>query len=146
MEKTIHAQFLVDDKGKKSSVVLPVEEYNSILENSKELEKINALLVRLIATLPSKDKSPREFQKVVAKILQSSKSIESSLNLEYKETILQTLKTLQQLSAQKFGISEEEKSTKEEIFEGIKQGFKEANLIREGKLKAKSMEQLLDEL
>ncbi|EMK24672.1 hypothetical protein [Leptospira kirschneri] len=145
MEKTIHAQFLVDDKGKKSSVVLPVEEYNSILENSKELEKINALLVRLVATLPSKDKSPKEFQKVVAKILKSSKSIESSLNLEYKEAILQTLKTLQQLSAQKFGMSEEE-PPKEEILAGIKQGFREAKLIQEGKLKAKSMKELLDEL
>ncbi|UML84275.1 hypothetical protein FH587_20090 [Leptospira interrogans] len=146
MEKTIHAQFFVDEKGEKSSALLPIEEYNAILENTKELEKINALLVRLVAKLPDKDKSPKEIQKLVSQILKSSKSIQSSLHLEIQTIVLQTLKTFQQLSTQEFGISEEEKSTKEEIFEGIKQGYKEAKLIQEGKLKAKSMKQLLDEL
>ncbi|UOG65992.1 hypothetical protein MAL04_20085 (plasmid) [Leptospira noguchii] len=36
--------------------------------------------------------------------------------------------------------------SKKEILEGIKQGFKEAKLHREGKIKLKSIKELLDEL
>ncbi|MCG6167190.1 hypothetical protein [Leptospira sanjuanensis] len=144
MEKTIHTQFIIDDKGKKSSVVLPVEEYNTIIANNLELEKINALLVRLVASLPDKGESQKEFKKVVSQIRKSSKSVESAFNLEYQKVLLHTIKTIDELS----GIleSKEEEPSKKGIFAGIKQGFKEAKLIQEGKLKAKSMKQLLDEL
>ncbi|WP_016761471.1 hypothetical protein [Leptospira kirschneri] len=40
----------------------------------------------------------------------------------------------------------EKEPTKEEILEGIKQGFNEAKLAREGKLKLKSVKELLDEI
>ncbi|KAA1289923.1 hypothetical protein [Leptospira interrogans] len=59
------------------------------------------------------------------------------------------LEILKGLSFVKFKILNEPKEkdpTKDEILEGIQQGLKEAKLIRSGKLKAKSMEQLLDEL
>ncbi|TQE70265.1 hypothetical protein [Leptospira noguchii] len=59
------------------------------------------------------------------------------------------LEILKGLSFVKFKILTEPKEkdpNKEEILADIKQGFKEAKLIRAGKLKAKSMEQLLDEL
>ncbi|UOG66015.1 hypothetical protein MAL04_20575 (plasmid) [Leptospira noguchii] len=42
--------------------------------------------------------------------------------------------------------SEEKEPSKKEILEGIKQGFKEAKLHREGKIKLKSIKELLDEL
>jgi hypothetical protein len=41
---------------------------------------------------------------------------------------------------------EEEEPTKEEILEGIRQAVKEVNLIKQGKLKARPVQDLLDEL
>ena len=38
--KTIHPQYITDDTGKKISVVLPIEEYHTILEELEELEDI----------------------------------------------------------------------------------------------------------
>ena len=38
--RTIHPQYITDDKGKKLSVVLPIEEYNTLLEELEELEDI----------------------------------------------------------------------------------------------------------
>ncbi|TGK05470.1 hypothetical protein EHQ53_17730 [Leptospira langatensis] len=38
--KSIHPQFITDEKGKKLSVVLSVKEYKALLENSEELEDI----------------------------------------------------------------------------------------------------------
>ncbi|WP_061224042.1 hypothetical protein [Leptospira weilii] len=43
-------------------------------------------------------------------------------------------------------IDKNKEPTKKEILASIRQGAKEAKLIRAGKLKAKSMDQLLDEL
>ncbi len=40
----------------------------------------------------------------------------------------------------------DEKDTKKEILENIKQGFKEMKMIKEGKLKATSAKDFLDEL
>lgn len=42
--------------------------------------------------------------------------------------------------------TEQKEPTKKEILEGIKQGFNEVRLAREGKLKLKSMKELLDEI
>ena len=39
-----------------------------------------------------------------------------------------------------------EKKEKEEILDGIKQAFKEVKLVKSGKLKAKPINELLDEL
>jgi hypothetical protein len=41
---------------------------------------------------------------------------------------------------------DEDEPTKEEIMAGIKQAVKEMNLIKEGKLKARPLKELLDEL
>lgn len=38
--KSIHPQFITDDKGKKLSVVLSIKEYKTILDNLEELEDI----------------------------------------------------------------------------------------------------------
>lgn len=38
--KTIHPQYITDDTGKKISVVLPIEEYHTILEELEELVDI----------------------------------------------------------------------------------------------------------
>ncbi|WP_016761986.1 hypothetical protein [Leptospira kirschneri] len=146
MEEPIHPQFLVDEKGEKASALLPIEEYNAILNNAHKLEEFNAMLLYYIMTsFQNAGKSVEDFQKAVEKILKSRDFIQHSVNLEYEKTIL---KVLEEIISQGFNFSEsdEVEPTKEEIFEGIKQGFKEAKLIREGKLKAKSMEQLLDEL
>jgi len=40
----------------------------------------------------------------------------------------------------------DDEPTKEEILEGIKQAVKELNLIKEGKLKGRPVQELLDEL
>lgn len=37
---TVHPQYITDNKGKKISVVLPLEEFKSIIEELKELEDI----------------------------------------------------------------------------------------------------------
>ncbi|EMO28228.1 hypothetical protein LEP1GSC170_4403 [Leptospira interrogans serovar Bataviae str. HAI135] len=80
--KSIHPQFITDNKGKKLSVVLSIKEYQNLL---KELENIRH-------------------------------------NIKEKE------------------------HTKKEILDGIKQGFKEVELHRQGKLKLKSAKKLIDEL
>ncbi|EKR57027.1 MULTISPECIES: hypothetical protein [Leptospira] len=80
--KSIHPQYITDDKGKKLSVVLSIKEYQNLL---KELENIRH-------------------------------------NIKEKEP------------------------TKKEILDGIKQGLKEVELHRQGKLKLKSAKELLDEL
>ncbi|EMY22840.1 hypothetical protein LEP1GSC115_4844 [Leptospira interrogans serovar Australis str. 200703203] len=141
MEEPIHAQFLVDEKGEKSSALLPIEEYNAILNNVLELQRINDLLFRFVAAHDI-SKFSKEFQNEFEKYLQTSKLVHSSSS-KFEKEILEALKTLSNLGTE---ISRQKEPTKEEILEGIKQGFKEANLIREGKLKAKSMDQLLDEL
>ncbi|NOS91115.1 MAG: hypothetical protein HOP30_04275 [Cyclobacteriaceae bacterium] len=41
---------------------------------------------------------------------------------------------------------DEDEPTKEEILEGIRQAVKEVNLIKQGKLKARPVQDLLDEL
>ncbi|WP_016762015.1 MULTISPECIES: hypothetical protein [Leptospira] len=146
MEEPIHAQFLVDEKGEKASALLPIEEYNAILNNAHKLEEFNAMLLYYIMTsFQNAGKPLEEFQKAVEKILKSRDFIQHSVNLEYQKIIF---KVLEEIYSQGFNFSEsdEEEPTKEEIFEGIKQGFKEAKLIQEGKLEAKSMKQLLDEL
>ncbi|EKS09829.1 hypothetical protein [Leptospira santarosai] len=79
--KSIHPQFITNDKGKKLSVVLSIKEYKTIL---KELKDIHS----------NQDKEP----------------------------------------------------TKKEILASIKQGMKEVELHRQGKLKLKSAKKLLDEL
>ena len=38
--RMIHPQYITDDKGKKISVVLPIEEYHIILDELEELEDI----------------------------------------------------------------------------------------------------------
>lgn len=38
--KTIHPKFITDDKGKKLSVVLPIDEYKTMLDELEELEDI----------------------------------------------------------------------------------------------------------
>lgn len=38
--RTIHPQYITDNTGKKLSVVLPIEEYNTILDELEELEDI----------------------------------------------------------------------------------------------------------
>jgi hypothetical protein len=38
--RTIHPQYITDDKGKKLSVVLPIEEYQTILDELEELEDV----------------------------------------------------------------------------------------------------------
>jgi hypothetical protein len=38
--RTIHPQYITDDKGKKISVVLPIEEYQTILDDLEDLEDI----------------------------------------------------------------------------------------------------------
>ncbi len=38
--RTIHPQYITDDKGKKISVVIPIEEYQSIMEELEEFEDI----------------------------------------------------------------------------------------------------------
>ncbi|MDZ4748674.1 MAG: hypothetical protein SH808_09320 [Saprospiraceae bacterium] len=38
--RTIHPQYITDDKGKKLSVVLSIEEYNTMLDELEELEDI----------------------------------------------------------------------------------------------------------
>jgi hypothetical protein len=43
-------------------------------------------------------------------------------------------------------IDVEGKKEKEEVLDGIKQAFKEVKLVRSGKLKAKPIKELLDEL
>ncbi|XDD51266.1 hypothetical protein AB3N59_05750 [Leptospira sp. WS92.C1] len=84
--KSIHPQFITDDKGRKLSVVLSIKEFKTLL---KELEG-------------------------------TSRSIKLK--------------------------GEENEPSKEEILAGIAQGLKEVKLIRAGKLKTKSIQQLLDEL
>ncbi|MDI7208732.1 hypothetical protein QMN07_19370 [Leptospira santarosai] len=79
--KSIHPQFITNDKGKKLSVVLSIKEFNTLL---KELKDIRS----------NQDKEP----------------------------------------------------TKKEILASIKQGMKEVELHRQGKLKLKSAKKLLDEL
>jgi PHD/YefM family antitoxin component YafN of YafNO toxin-antitoxin module len=37
---TVHPQYITDNKGKKISVVLPVKEFNTIMEELEELEDI----------------------------------------------------------------------------------------------------------
>ncbi|MGJ4786964.1 hypothetical protein [Leptospira koniambonensis] len=61
---------------------------------------------------------------------------------QYKNII----KQLEELRLLVEEIKEEKEPTKEEILAGIAQGYKEAKLIRAGKLKTKSMQQLIDEL
>lgn len=38
--RTIHPQYITDEKGKKLSVVLPIEEYQTMLDELEELEDI----------------------------------------------------------------------------------------------------------
>lgn len=38
--KTLHPQYITDNKGKKISVILPLEEYTKILEELEDLEDI----------------------------------------------------------------------------------------------------------
>ncbi len=38
--KNFHPQFITDEKGKKVSVILPIKEYNTILDELEELEDI----------------------------------------------------------------------------------------------------------
>lgn len=38
--RTIHPQYITDDTGKKISVVLPIEEYHTIMEELEELQDI----------------------------------------------------------------------------------------------------------
>ncbi len=38
--KPIHPQYITDNTGKKLSVVIPIDEYNSILDQLEELEDI----------------------------------------------------------------------------------------------------------
>jgi len=40
MMKTIHPQYIIDDKGKRISVLLPINEYHIILDQLDELEDI----------------------------------------------------------------------------------------------------------
>lgn len=47
---------------------------------------------------------------------------------------------------QNLKVWEEPESTKEEILAGIKEAIEEMKLIRAGKIKAKSLKELLDEL
>jgi len=42
--------------------------------------------------------------------------------------------------------TEDDEPTKEEILEGLKQAVKEVNLIKQGKLNARPIQELLDEL
>ena len=37
---SVHPQYITDDKGKKISVVLPVKEFNNLMEELEELEDI----------------------------------------------------------------------------------------------------------
>ena len=39
--KNFHPQYITDEKGKKVSVILPIKEYNTILEDLEELEDIH---------------------------------------------------------------------------------------------------------
>ncbi len=38
--RTIHPQYITDEKGKKLSVALPIEEYQTMLDELEELEDI----------------------------------------------------------------------------------------------------------
>ncbi|WP_082270788.1 hypothetical protein [Leptospira interrogans] len=146
MEEPIHAQFFVDEKGEKASALLPIEEYNAILNNAHKLEEFNVLLLYYIMTsFQNAGKPLEEFQKAVEKILKSRDFIQHSVNSEYQKIIF---KVLEEIYSQGFNFSEsdEEEPTKEEILEGIKQGMKEVTLARAGKLKLKSAKELLDEL
>ncbi|EMJ52943.1 hypothetical protein LEP1GSC083_2909 [Leptospira interrogans serovar Pyrogenes str. L0374] len=146
MEERIHTQFLIDDKGEKSSALLPIEEYNTMLENAQELEKINALLWHYITSLfHETGKFSQIFQKAVQKTLKSTDFIESSFNLEDQKILLKAFREF----SQEFDFSsepDEKEPTKKEILDGIKQGLKEVELHRQGKLKLKSAKELLDEL
>ncbi|EMM99630.1 hypothetical protein LEP1GSC021_2159 [Leptospira noguchii str. 1993005606] len=70
--------------------------------------------------------------------------------LDIKDNKAQALlEILKDLSSVKFKVlteQEEKEPTKKEILDGIKQGFKEVELHRQGKLKLKSAKELLDEL
>ncbi|EMO92565.1 hypothetical protein [Leptospira interrogans] len=93
MEERIHTQFLIDDKGEKSSALLPIEEYNTMLENAQELEKINALLWHYITSLfHDTGKFSQIFQKAVQKTLKSTDFIESSFNLEDQKILLKAFR------------------------------------------------------
>ncbi|UOG42877.1 hypothetical protein [Leptospira noguchii] len=70
--------------------------------------------------------------------------------LDIKDNKAQALlEILKDLSSVKFKVlteQEEKEPTKKEILDGIKQGFKEVELHRQGKLKLKSAKKLIDEL
>ncbi|EKR17404.1 hypothetical protein [Leptospira interrogans] len=71
--------------------------------------------------------------------------------LDIKDNKAQALiEILKDLAYVKFKIItetiEEKEPTKKEILDGIKQGLKEVELHRQGKLKLKSAKELLDEL
>ena len=42
MMKLIHTEYIIDDKGKKKAVLLPLEEWDKIVEELEELEDIKA--------------------------------------------------------------------------------------------------------
>ncbi|WP_155713930.1 hypothetical protein, partial [Leptospira noguchii] len=70
--------------------------------------------------------------------------------LDIKDNKAQALlEILKDLSSVKFKVlteQEEKEPTKKEVLDGIKQGFKEVELHRQGKLKLKSAKDLLNEL
>jgi len=39
---TLHERFVIDEKGKRTAILLDIEEYNKVLEELEELESIRA--------------------------------------------------------------------------------------------------------
>lgn len=62
------------------------------------------------------------------------------------QALIEILKDLAYVKFKVLTEQEEKEPAKKEILDGIKQGFKEVELHRQGKLKLKSAKELLDEL
>lgn len=65
---TIHPQFITDNAGKKLSVVLPIKEFNNILEELEELEDI-----RLYDEAKKNDKGERIPMEEAFKMIESKR-------------------------------------------------------------------------
>ncbi len=59
---TLHPQYITDTSGKKHSVVLPIKEYNLLLEELEELEDI-----KLYDAVKAKNESSISFEQYLKK-------------------------------------------------------------------------------
>jgi hypothetical protein len=71
------------------------------------------------------------------------KEITVQVSDEKHEMFLELMKSLSFVKKVK---TVDDEPTKEEILDGIRQAVKEVNLIKQGKLKARPIQELLDEL